>query len=290
MKKRFLSFLCMMALVFTTGAFTTTASALSNGAYIIGRTTSYVNPETGTTVDGGTNIALGDSMCASIIEDHMLVEKVDGKTYVTIGVGLMSNVQNVRIQVRNSNGSYSNVSITQTGSCTRNGDGCNHYRFQVPSESSYISPILYVAPMGRDVQFFVIPDVSSAQAGTGNFVSQMIPQNTQNATTEAAGSKGESAKTEDKTTENTKTEKDSEAKDEQVNPEAEVKQDDVDEKDDKKDSDVKQEKDKEKETDKKEESQDEKDNTPVIIGGIAIVVVAAAVGCYFLWKRKKGEA
>lgn len=73
-----------------------------------------------------------------------------------------------------------------------------------------------------------------------------------------------------------------------MNPKAEVKQDDVDEKDDKKDSSVKQEKDKESGSDKKESSQDKKDNTSVIIGGIAIVAVAA-VGGYFLWKRKKGE-
>ena len=37
--------------------------AMEDGAYTVGRTTSYANPETGQTVDGGTNIALGDSMC-----------------------------------------------------------------------------------------------------------------------------------------------------------------------------------------------------------------------------------
>lgn len=272
MKKRFVSFLCILALAFTTGTFTTTASALENGAYTMGRTTSYVNPETGATVDGGTNIALGDSMCASIIEDHMLVEKVGGKTYVTIGVGLMSNVQNVRIQVKNSNGSYSNVSITQTGSCTRNGDTCNHYRFQVPSESSYISPILYVAPMGRDVQFFVIPDVSSAQAGTGNFVSQMIPQTSQSTTATPSDSKNEVANTKDKRTDNVKSEKNSEVKDNKENV------------------DVKQDKDKKKDTEAKEETQDKNDNTAVIIIGVVIASAVAGLGGYFLWKRKKGDA
>ena len=43
--------------------------AMEDGAYTVGRTTSYANPETGQTVDGGTNIALGDSMCESIVED-----------------------------------------------------------------------------------------------------------------------------------------------------------------------------------------------------------------------------
>ena len=66
------------------------------------------------------------------------------------------------------------MEITQTGSCERDGDTCNHYRFEVDSADNYISPILYVEPMGRDVQFFVKLDMASAQAGTGKFVSEMI--------------------------------------------------------------------------------------------------------------------
>ena len=69
--------------------------AMEDGAYTVGRTTSYANPETGQTVDGGTNIALGDSMCESIVEDSALVEQSQGKTYVTLGIGLMSNVSDV---------------------------------------------------------------------------------------------------------------------------------------------------------------------------------------------------
>lgn len=159
-------------------SFAVNAYALEDGAYTIGRETSYVNPDTGETEDGGTNIALGDSMCASIVEDKMLVEQSGGKTYITIGIGLMSNIENVRIQVENENGEYENVDITKTGSCERDSDTCNHYRFEIPSVESRISPIIYVTPMGRDVQFFVIPDVDSAQAGTGNFVSEMVTQKT----------------------------------------------------------------------------------------------------------------
>ena len=73
--------------------------AMEDGAYTVGRTTSYANPETGQTVDGGTNIALGDSMCESIVEDSALVEQSQGKTYVTLGIGLMSNVSDVRIEM-----------------------------------------------------------------------------------------------------------------------------------------------------------------------------------------------
>lgn len=152
--------------------------ALDDGAYLVSRSTSYVNPETGKTVDGGTNIALGDSMCASIVEEEALVEQSQGKTYVTLGLGLMSNVSDVRVQIQGEDGSYRDAEIVKTGSCQRIGDTCNHYRFQVDSADNYISPILYVTPMGRDVQFFVKLDTSSATPGTGNFVGEMVAAET----------------------------------------------------------------------------------------------------------------
>lgn len=149
--------------------------AMEDGAYTVGRSTSYANPQTGETVDGGTNIALGDSMCASIVEGSALVEQYQGGTYVTLGIGLMSNITSVRFQIQGADGSYREVAATQTGSCQRDGDTCNHYRIQVDSADLYISPILYVVPMGRDVQFFVKLDTGSATPGSGNFVSEMIP-------------------------------------------------------------------------------------------------------------------
>ena len=149
--------------------------AMEDGAYTVGRSTSYANPQTGQTVDGGTNLALGDSMCASIVEGSALVEQYQGSTYVTLGIGLMSNITSVRFQIQGADGSYREVAATQTGSCQRDGDTCNHYRIQVDSADLYISPILYVVPMGRDVQFFVKLDTGSATPGSGNFVSEMIP-------------------------------------------------------------------------------------------------------------------
>lgn len=176
MKKKFLSFFCMAVLLLSLSTLNVFATAMADGAYTIGRQTSYVNPETGNTVDGGTNIALGDSMCEGIVEECLLVEQTNGKTYITIGIGLMSNIEKVRIQIRDQNGTYHDAKLTMTGSCQRNGDTCNHYRFEAYSADGYISPILYVTPMGRDVQFFVMPDISSAKSGTGNFVSEMIPK------------------------------------------------------------------------------------------------------------------
>lgn len=176
------NFKSLKAFIFTFVFFITimsvSAFAMEDGAYLVTRNTSYVNPQTGQTVDGGTNIALGESMCASMIESQALVEQSDGRTYVTLGIGMMSNITSVRIQVQSGSG-YSEVPITLTGSCQRDGDTCNHYRFEVSSVDNYISPIVYVEPMGREVQFFVSLNSGSATAGTGNFVSEMVTQKVQ---------------------------------------------------------------------------------------------------------------
>ena len=156
--------------------FISPVSALNDGAYLVSRSTSYTNPLTGKTEDGGENIALGESMVSNIVESQLLVEQTNGKYYITVGLGLASNVSNVRFKVMTLSGSMSSVSATKTGSSSANGDTVNHYRLQVSSLELYISPIMYVNPMGRDVQFFIKPNISSAIAGTGIYNSQMIPQ------------------------------------------------------------------------------------------------------------------
>lgn len=171
------------------------AFAIDDGAYLIGRSTSYVNPLTGTSEDGGTNITLGESMVSSIVEGQLLLEQVNGKIYVTIGLGLASNVSNVRIKTMNSSGSFSNASATVTGSSSANGDTVKHYRIQMNSLNDYISPILYVTPMGRDVQFFIKLNQGSITAGTGIYSSQMIPSSSSSSsdTSTSSSSGGNSA-------------------------------------------------------------------------------------------------
>ena len=189
--------------------FISPVSALNDGAYLVSRSTSYTNPLTGKTEDGGENIALGESMVSNIVESQLLVEQINGKYYITVGLGLASNVSNVRFKVMTSSGSMSSVSATKTGSSSANGDTVNHYRLQVSSLELYISPIMYVNPMGRDVQFFIKPNISSAIAGTGIYNSQMIPQNTETSTsqnTQTNTSKSTTNQTtQEKTTEETQT-------------------------------------------------------------------------------------
>ncbi|MDO5291485.1 MAG: heme-binding Shp domain-containing protein [bacterium] len=165
--------LCLVAVMFLSIG-NTTVMAMSDGAYTVSVSYSYKNPETNETEDGGSNIALGESMIASMLEKQALVEQVNGKTYVTIGIGLMSNVSSVKIQTQSSKGgSYKTVSSTKTGSSTNNGDTVNHYRFQVSNTGYYISPKVFIDPMGREVQFFIKLDMGTAKSGTGIYTSEM---------------------------------------------------------------------------------------------------------------------
>lgn len=287
MKKK-LFFLYIARILFLMAGLTVYASTLEDGAYTVGRQTSYVNPETGSTVDGGTNIALGDSMCASIVEDHLLVEQTNGKIYVTIGIGLMSNIENVRIQVQDMNGTYHDAAITMTGSCQRDGDTCNHYRFEVFSADRYISPIIYVAPMGRDVQFFVKLDLSTAQAGTGSFVSEMVQKASDNTTPpeqeQPTEAKEEPVVSEAIEQETSRTEV-SQAETSRIEI-SQIESSGIEDSAENRETDIETETIEHSQTEKKEVSDDGNGN--IIWGIIGVVIVLAAVGVwYFCFFKKK---
>ena len=78
--------------------FISPVSALNDGAYLVSRSTSYTNPLTGKTEDGGENIALGESMVSNIVESQLLVEQINGKYYITVGLGqlLMSAMYDLK--------------------------------------------------------------------------------------------------------------------------------------------------------------------------------------------------
>lgn len=194
--------------------------AVEDGAYLVSRTTAYVNPETGQTADGGSNISLGESMCASIVDTYALVEQVSGKTYVTIGIGQMSNISSVSMNIQTSaGGGYQYAPATVTGTSTMDGDTVNHYRIEVVSADLYISPVLYVDAMGREVQFFIKLNTGSMTPGTGVFNALMVSQSTANDQTQqqqvTQDNSGNASTAENQTAENTTTDKDAEVKDEE---------------------------------------------------------------------------
>lgn len=208
-------FIIVATFIFMSVAKLQPIQALDDGAYLMGCSSSYANPLTGQIEDGGTNIALGDSMIASILEDQLLLEKVGGKIYITVGLGLSSQVSNVRMKVMDSKGNMSSRSVTVTGSSQANGDTVKHYRIQVDSLSQYISPMMYVDAMGRDVQFFITLNSSSISAGTGIYTSQMVKTQTETKTesstsqTQTQSSTKSESESSQNTTDNTTTQTES---------------------------------------------------------------------------------
>jgi len=249
------------------------ASEYENGAYLVPTLVSYANPVTGEVVDGGSNVALGDSMSQSITESEALVEVWEEETYVTLGLGLASNIGDTSILVETIPGSneYHTVELTQTGSCERAGDVCNHYRFPVESPESLISPVLYVTPMGREVQFFIQLDMENKAEGTADYVSEIIEERSAQAAREASAAEGvdESQET-DASKEESSTEKSKEAALKEIEPDAEEDEETT--------KTTKQESDESIQEDK-ESNKKENGKTPIfIISGIAgVVVIAGAV-------------
>ena len=160
-----------------------------NDAYLVPVITSYANPETGEIVDGGSNQALGESMCQSIMEKQALVEIWDNEVYVTLGVGLASNVGETKILIQGKTGvnQYKQAALTKTGTSEKDGDICNHYRFLMSDPKVLISPVLYVTPMGREVQFFVQLDMDKIESGAGIYVSDIVTEKEKQAEEAAKG-------------------------------------------------------------------------------------------------------
>ncbi len=202
--------LITLILVFIIG-FTTQSFALEDGAYLIGRSTSYANPVTGKTMDGGTNISLGDSMVANIVEEKLLLEKKGDDYYLTIGLGLASNIENVRMNIMDENGEIKEVEAVLTGTSEGKDDKVNHYRVKLDSINSYVSPQLFVIPMDRDVQFFIEIDENDLEAATGIYTNEIAEVNP-NAKIE----KKEEVKEEVKDTEQKEVTKTEEVKEEKV--------------------------------------------------------------------------
>ena len=162
-----------VTLILIIGVTPSSVKALDNGTYIIPVTATYENPETGSTVDGGSNVALGQSMIDNIVSKEALLECENGRNYITLRLGLMSSISSVNFEVQTSSGGgYKFVSSTQTASRADNSKTID-FRFEVVDPNLLISPILYVTPMGRNVQFFVKPNVSGAREGNGDFVSMI---------------------------------------------------------------------------------------------------------------------
>lgn len=166
LKRIFASAILTSACILTVPAF-----ALTAGTYTAETETYYLNPDTGTTDDGGTgNAEIGEGMCRSAVFEKALLEVSSGKTYITMRMQLYSNLTNIRIATQNEpKGKYTSVkySIVKESSSTDSAD----LRFEIPSEGSYVQVKMYVSPMGRDVCFYWNADTNTIASGDNGFSS-----------------------------------------------------------------------------------------------------------------------
>ena len=272
----------------------------ANSYQHVTRSTSYAHPDTGEIVDGGSkdNEALGNSMCASIVDDVVLIEKQGGKTFVTMGIGLMSNVSNVRFFAvkdgQTSPNQFTPISASKVGSCQRDGDRCDHYRFELPAGTKYISPAFFVSAMGRDVQFFVELNMGSIQPGRGSFdhaaPSKPKPSKPKPSAPVQAVKPAKPVKPAVQKADDVKKEDASKTEDQKEDQKETVKKDSSDKKTDAVKEDKKETVDKTKtQGNKAEEAKKDKKKTsyalPITLG---VIAVAAVAGGLVIMKKRKG--
>lgn len=154
----------VMTAVVITGSSVSGAFAIDDGTYTVKTNTYYINPDTGKTDDGGTsNIELGEGMCRSAVYEDAIIEQSGGEVSITMRMLLYSNLSDIRIAVQEEpEGEYQDVkySVLKESSSSDSAD----IKFSIPSADSYIQIKMYVAPMGRDVCFYMNCDVSTAVA------------------------------------------------------------------------------------------------------------------------------
>lgn len=146
---------------------------LDKGLYSMKNETSYANPATGKTEDGGTQIAIGDGMCRTALGEYFLLDvKSKKQKYLTIRMGLQHFVRDVKIFVKNSKGEYKEVKFKEKGE-----DKEKHtkdYKFAVSNDYPEIKVKMYVEPMGRDVIFFAKGLKDESKKGEDNFKKQEV--------------------------------------------------------------------------------------------------------------------
>ena len=219
---------------------------------------------------------IGMNMARTYLNQTMRVDaKTNGTYYYTVEFSGTEYMNKHRILV---NGSQ--VSTTKKSNSS---NGTIKLTFKVKSLSSKIKARIYVDAMGRDVEFQIIPDFSTAKC-----VQKYSKKENTKSESKKESTKSDSDKT--KETEKVDTAKDSKKDSDKENEEKteskteekaeESKEDTKEEKEDKTEEKTETEKVSAENTDEKKSSK-----MPLIIGGVAVLAVVGAV-VVFTKKRK----
>lgn len=237
--------------------------AESAGTYTTSVSPQYRNPLTGAIEDSGgeEKEALGQGMAQSTVSGVGLVEiDASGNVYATYRINNASAMSSINFSTSAGGGFYG-VSAVNTKSAGNSAD----YRIRVPYAGAPVKCTLYVAPMGREVIFFMTS--AGLTPGQGDFVSTIDTSVQDQASQGSESAKAEEAKkTDDKKTEEAKN--------------AEDKKKDSTKKNSKnaKASDSKDKKDSKAKVSNKTQSTQNK--RYVVYGALAVVIILAAAGTF----------
>ncbi len=157
--------------------------ALEDGAYTCTVTPHYRHPVTGVIEDSGgeSSEVLGQSMTEGATLTQGLIEQQEGRTYATVRLALMDNIENVDFMVQQ----RGDETFTEAEYDIMKEDldlNESDFRFEIPDESCVVRATFYVIPMGRDVVYYI--DFSDLKAGSGDFVTELddgvTPENDDN--------------------------------------------------------------------------------------------------------------
>ena len=233
--------------------------AESAGTYTTSVSPQYRNPLTGAIEDSGgeEKEALGQGMAQSTVSG---VGLVSGNVYATYRINNASAMSSISFSTSAGGGFYG-VSAVNTNTVGNSAD----YRIKVPYAGAPVKCALYVAPMGREVIFFMTS--AGLTPGQGDFVSTIDTSVQAQASQGSESAKAEEAKkTDDKKTEEAK--------------KAEDKKKDSTKKNSKnaKASDSKDKKDSKAKVSNKTQSTQNK--RYVVYGALVVVIILAAVGTF----------
>lgn len=130
----------------------------------------YAHPVTGVIEDSGgeASYATGQGMVEGAVYPTGMLEMTDsGEYYLTIRMSLMDYTSGHSFWVQNVGDSdWSSPAIGVTGNGTDSNGSTADVCIQVPSENCVVRGSMYVAPMGRDVVFYLYPSDYTAGNST----------------------------------------------------------------------------------------------------------------------------
>ena len=246
-------------------------SNIKDGRYTLTNDTKYLD-----------NNEVGDSMSRSYTDKNMTLEKKEGKIYYTVGFSGAQYMENHRIYVNGSS-----VSIQKVAENTSAGTLKLKFKVNKPSDTILIK--FYVDPMGRDVEYQLIPNLNSLSL-VESYEETKTESKKEESTTTSSSNKTEnksestsSTKTETKVESTTTSTEKEEAKDEEKVETTTEENKEVETKEEMETISTEKEETENVETSVKESSQN---NTTTIVIICVIVILAAIIG-FVLFKRKK---